>query len=88
MLPSLTALTLTDEGDRRVADGRDLRPVDVLAADRFASPGPPAHAAGAAEQRSVLPGGPARLFDRSGRLVAIAEPSTVPGLLHPSIVLR
>jgi hypothetical protein len=29
-----------------------------------------------------------RLIDELGRLVAIAEPSSVSGLLHPAVVLR
>jgi hypothetical protein len=29
-----------------------------------------------------------RLLDEAGGLVAIAEPSSIPGLLHPAVVLR
>jgi len=29
-----------------------------------------------------------RLIDELGRLVAIAEPTGVPGVLHPAVVLR
>ena len=32
--------------------------------------------------------GPVRLVDQLGQLVAIAEPTGVPGVLHPSVVLR
>jgi tRNA pseudouridine55 synthase len=31
---------------------------------------------------------PTRLLDQSGQLVGIAEPTAVPGVLHPSVVLR
>ena len=32
--------------------------------------------------------GPVRLVDQAGQLVGIAEPTGVPGVLHPSVVLR
>jgi hypothetical protein len=33
------------------------------------------------------PGAVARLLDPDGRLLAIAEPSILPGFLHPAVVL-
>jgi hypothetical protein len=89
MLPTMAAFTLTEDGERRVADGRDLRPADLLSAAPVASAlslaTPPARTPVPAP---TLSAGAARLFDRAGRLVAIAEPSATSGLLHPSIVLR
>ncbi len=35
-----------------------------------------------------VPPGPVRMVDQMGRLVGIAEPTDVPGVLHPSVVLR
>ena len=32
--------------------------------------------------------GPVRLVDQLGQLVGIGEPTSVPGVLHPAVVLR
>jgi hypothetical protein len=72
MLPSLQAVTLTDEGVLRAVHGRDIGHSEVA----VVSPLPQGDAAAV------------RLIDELGRLVAIAEPTGVPGVLHPAVVLR
>jgi tRNA pseudouridine55 synthase len=72
MLPWLDAVTLTDEGVLRVVHGRDIGRSEVAAGSLTAT-GPAA----------VV-----RLIDELGRLVAIAEPTSAPGVLHPAVVLR
>jgi tRNA pseudouridine55 synthase len=72
MLPWLQSVTLTDEGVLRAVHGRDIGRSEMAAG-----------AAAPAGARSVV-----RLVDELGRLVAIAEPSGVPGVLHPAVVLR
>jgi hypothetical protein len=73
MLPSLQAVTLTDEGVLRAVHGRDIGRSEVTAE----SPGVDGKTAAAV-----------RLIDELGRLVAIAEPTGEPGVLHPAVVLR
>jgi tRNA pseudouridine55 synthase len=73
MLPGLQAVTLTDEGVLRAVHGRDIGHSEVAAG----SPTPSGQAVAAV-----------RLIDELGRLVAIAEPTEVPGVLHPAVVLR
>ena len=72
MLPWLQAVTLTDEGVLRAVHGRDIGHSGVAAGSPTA----------------FAPAAPVRLIDELGRLVAIAEPSGVPGVLHPAVVLR
>jgi tRNA pseudouridine55 synthase len=72
MLPWLHAVTLTDEGVLRAVHGRDISHSELAAG------GPTA----------VGPTSVVRLIDELGRLVAIAEPTGVPGVLHPAVVLR
>jgi len=72
MLPWLGAVTLTDEGVLRAVHGHDIGRSEVAAGSPAAGP---VNAA-------------VRLIDELGRLVAIAEPTEVPGVLHPAIVLR
>jgi len=72
MLPSLHAVTLTDEGVLRAVHGRDIGYSEVAAASPLAQ----------GDAVAV------RLIDELGRLVAIAEPTGVPGVLHPAVVLR
>jgi tRNA pseudouridine55 synthase len=72
MLPQLEAVVLTDEGLLCAMHGRNI---------------------GAAELASGLPVAtgakdPIRLLDQLGQLVGIGEPTDVPGVLHPSVVLR
>ena len=66
-------MTLTDEGVLRAVHGRDIGHSEVTAG-----------AATAFGQSAAA----VRLIDELGRLVAIAEPTTVPGVLHPAVVLR
>jgi len=72
ILRDWSAAILTPEGVRRVLNGRDLGPAD------FAAAVPRAEAASALVQ----------LVDVTGDLIAVGEPSSTPGLLHPSVVLR
>jgi tRNA pseudouridine55 synthase len=74
MLPSLKAVTLTDEGVLRAVHGRDIGRSEVATGSLLEI---------AVSQMTLV-----RLIDELGRLVAIAEPSSVPGLLHPAVVLR
>jgi tRNA pseudouridine55 synthase len=74
MLPSLKAVTLTDEGVLRAVHGRDIGRSEVATESLLET---------AVSQMTLV-----RLIDELGRLVAIAEPSSVPGLLHPAVVLR
>jgi tRNA pseudouridine55 synthase len=73
MLPSLEAVTLTDEGVLRAVHGRDIGRSEVAAGSLT---GDGRHAMAV------------RLIDELGRLVAIAERTGVPGVLHPAVVLR
>jgi tRNA pseudouridine55 synthase len=72
MLPGLDAVTLTDEGVLRAVHGRDIGRSEVAAGSLTAAG----------------PGAVVRLIDELGRLVAIAEPTDAPGVLHPAVVLR
>src|SRR5262245_5303725 len=72
MLPGLETVTLTDEGVLRAVHGRDIGRSEV--------------AAGSATHDKTAVA--VRLIDELGRLVAIAEPTAVPGVLHPAVVLR
>jgi tRNA pseudouridine55 synthase len=73
MLPALPAAVLTEHGVERVKHGRDLRAIDV---DGEAAP-----------LEALCDGRPVRLLDAAGHLLAIAERTDGPDLLHPSIVL-
>jgi tRNA pseudouridine55 synthase len=69
LLPSLPAVSLTDEGRLRVSHGREI------------------------DQMHMKPGGPAevapwlRLLDEQGQLVALGQPGSTTGSLHPAVVL-
>ncbi len=76
MLSDLPAVALTAGGVARVRFGQNLGPADASAG--FAA----AVAAGAAGRPAIV-----RLLGPSGQLVAMAEPSDTPGLLHPAVVL-
>lgn len=76
MLPALPAVTITADAVPRVACGRDLGPLD--AGEGFAE---------AQDAARLGPLAYVRLLDPAGRLVAVATPSTVAGLLHPAVVL-
>ncbi len=73
MLPGMPAVRLTPEAVKGVACGRDVGPADTIEGAIFGLP--------------VVPGAWLRLLDPAGHLVAVAEPSRTPGLLHPAVVL-
>jgi hypothetical protein len=73
MLPGLQAVMLTDEGVLRAVHGRDIGHSEVATGSPAAS----------GQSFAAV-----RLIDELGRLVAIAEPTEVPGVLHPAVVLR
>jgi tRNA pseudouridine55 synthase len=73
MLPWLEAVTLTDEGVLRAVHGRNIGRSEVVAG------------LDAVQDKTAVA---VRLIDELGRLVAIAEPTAVPGVLHPAVVLR
>jgi tRNA pseudouridine55 synthase len=77
MLPGVPALVLTADGVRRACHGQDVGAVHAIRGLGMGDwgPNPPS-------RLSV------RLLDANGQLVAIAEPSATPGLLHPSVVLK
>ena len=71
LLPRFPAAHLTDEGRRRVSHGQAVEPRHVL-------PG----------GSGVMPSDPwVRLFDRDGRLLALAVPAAGVSSLHPAVVL-
>jgi tRNA pseudouridine55 synthase len=72
MLPAWPALTLTPGGLAFAASGRDLGPGEI---------------AGGPFSRAAVRGSRVRLLSPDGALVALAEPASTPGLLHPSVVL-
>lgn len=78
LLPGFPAARLTPEGRDRVANGQEIDASHVVGADRpgvFGSAGAPN------VERWV------RLFDGSGRLVALARDASRPDSLHPAVVL-
>jgi tRNA pseudouridine55 synthase len=75
LLPRVPAVRLTEEGRRRVTHGQEVA-APHLAPDEA---GPLVHA-DAGE-------GWVRLLDAAGALVAVARPGSLPGSLHPAIVL-
>ena len=80
MLPSLSAVVLTDAGARHVAHGRDLGSADIAQGGSGAS-SPPSVVAPASAAPWV------RLMTEAGQLLGIAEPAGTSGVLHPSVVL-
>jgi len=85
MLPHLATVTVTDEGVLRAIHGRDIGASEVI--------GGSIGDAGPEDLMVRLPVPvhvrvPVRVIDELGRLIAIAEPSRVPGFLHPAVVLR
>jgi tRNA pseudouridine55 synthase len=76
LLPDLPAVTLTAEGEARVANGSPLFPEHIGVPDEGRSP-------------IDLPAGTVvRVFDRAGRLRSIAKPSPEGGRLLPCLVLK
>jgi tRNA pseudouridine55 synthase len=79
LLPRVSAVVLTAVGAGRAIHGHELGPADA------ATPFPHLDRSGA---EPIVRAEPIfRLFDPTGALVAIAEPSKAPGLLHPFVVL-
>jgi hypothetical protein len=76
MLPGMPAVTLMAEAVDRVRCGRDISPADV--AERST---PNAHRPLPDADSCVC------VLDRTGELIAIAQPTTPDGFLHPSVVL-
>ncbi len=77
LLPSLTAVVLTDLGVRHARNGCDLGPRDQAGGlTPFESSTP------RAEHSTTV-----RLLDLRGELVGIAAPARTPGLLHPAVIL-
>lgn len=77
LLPGMPGLTLTNDGARRASQGNLIGPPHLLRPASMATIGAGAEA----------PTPRVRLLDEQGRLIAIAEPATEPGLLHPGIVV-
>ena len=88
MLPGFSSITLTSEGVRRAAHGRDLGPGDVEKWDgsRFHLEGGDGSRFGPVAKTTPVPFF-VRLVDPAGDLVAIATPAGASGLLHPAVVL-
>ena len=80
MLPRLPVVVLTADGVRRAINGCELDERDMLTDVQPDSVTP----------QSLIPNPQSlvRLLDTTGELVAIARPSSRPGLLHPAVVLR
>jgi tRNA pseudouridine55 synthase len=72
MLPELPAVVLTVEGVRHAVHGRELGAVDLVGDSGLGIRDLECHV---------------RLLDRAGGLVGIARLSTIPGSLHPFVVL-
>jgi tRNA pseudouridine55 synthase len=79
MLPGMPAVVLTPEGLKRAVHGHDVGP------QHASSPWPLATGTGAGTES---PGAYVRLQGPAGDLVAIADHSGPPGLLHPAVVLK
>jgi tRNA pseudouridine55 synthase len=77
MLTGLAAVVLDDAGVSRAIHGRDIGPAEM------SGEGWTGGAVGL-----VGPVGPVRLLDQRGQLVGIGVAAAVPGLLHPSVVIR
>jgi tRNA pseudouridine55 synthase len=78
MLPDMPAIALTPDGLRRILHGQDVGPEHTSGPWPIA--GEPATAS--------TPGVSFRLRGPGGELVAIADRSGTPGLLHPAVVLK
>jgi tRNA pseudouridine55 synthase len=72
MLAGLSSVVLHDLGVARAIHGRDVGPAEIIGGGWIGSG----------------PVGPVRLLDQRGQLVGIGEAAEVPGLLHPSVVIR
>jgi len=77
MLPELGEVVLTDEGLLHAIHGRNISAAEVASG----APGSPGRSGRHANDH-------VRLVDELGQLVGIGEPTGIPGVLHPSVVLR
>ena len=73
LLTTWPSAVLTERGLQRIGHGQEIGPHDVTGPSQAVSP--------AAGPR-------VRLFSSAGELVAVAEPGSGPGFLHPSVVLK
>ena len=78
MLPRLASVVLTAQGTKHALHGRTLEPADLASA---LGPGR-ATTSGAGDEAAWV-----RLITEQGELLGLAQPTTGPGLLHPSVVL-
>jgi tRNA pseudouridine55 synthase len=78
MLPSLPSAVLTDEDAVRIRHGSDIGPRELAKPSN-----PRCHPESATHSGDAF----VRLLDRAGELIAIAQPTTPDGLLHPFVVL-
>ena len=76
MLSALPSVALSEAGVTHMRFGRKLGPADASSGfvESVSAAGSP-------------PGGPIRLLDPVGQLVAVAFAADVPGLLHAAVVL-
>jgi len=75
MLPRLASVVLSAQGVQRAVNGCELSPGDTEKGFGIRDGG-------------LVVSGFVRLLDPRGELVGIGQPTTAPGLLHPSVVLR
>jgi len=84
ILPRFAPVTLTPAGVRRAINGCQLGPADIQSGFGIRDSG----LVGAGESQIPNPDSrPYRLLDPTGQLVGIARPSSIHGVLHPSVVL-
>jgi len=87
ILPRFAPVTLTPAGVRRAINGCQLGPADIQSGFGIRASGL-AGLVGAGESRIPNPESRhVRLLDPAGQLVGIARPSSIQGVLHPSVVL-
>jgi tRNA pseudouridine55 synthase len=82
LLTRLASVTLSGEGLRRARHGRDLGPADWVRSDGGRMGG-----SERCDRPDAGSAGVIRLLDQRGDLVGLAEPASVPGFLHPAVVL-
>jgi len=90
ILPRFAPVTLTPAGVRRAINGCQLGPADIQSGFGIRDSGLAGLAGlvGAGESQIPNPDSrPYRLLDPTGQLVGIARPSSIHGVLHPSVVL-
>jgi len=81
LLPTIPALTVTSEGEKRVAHGRTVENAHVQATAASAD------VAGGGDERRAVSSDWVRLLSPAGTLLALARPERHSGALHPSVVL-